>query len=465
MPDTQSRGDRKADRVDDLFSSVWGAVLQIDMLSGPAPAAVYLIAAAGLIAVLMWRPYRRWLVGAAVAAAAGVLVAVGLWLICVRWLDLFGGGLGIPTYAWLAGTIAGISIAAASLFRRGALRKAVSALTVVAVALAGVFAINAEFGLNRTVGNLLNVVADRPIRLTPPSADASKNPSEDSPLWKSWKAPAGMPVAGKTGTASIPNGTSGFTARPAGIYLPPAALVGDPPRLPVVLMLMGQPGNPDPSYIGRVLDAFAAKNHGLAPIVVVADQIGVKVADTGCVDSATYGRSRTYLVEDVVPWMRTHLNVLPDPRFWTIAGYSNGGQCAISLGAEHPDLFRTIISVSAEEYPGSSNPAQALKVLFGGDKERLEREKPVTLLSARQYPASTAVFTAAKDDPGYLAVARKLALAARGAGMNTQLRELEKGGHGVEALLGGLMDGFAIAYPVLGLSRPGAEASARGLGG
>jgi enterochelin esterase-like enzyme len=465
MPDTQSGGGREAVRVGDFFSSVWAAVLHVDMLSGPAPLVVYVAAASGVVAVLLWRFDRRWLVTAALAALAGALIAVGLWLVCVRWLDLFGGSLGVPTYAWLAAALAGLSVAAVSVFRRGGLRRTVSALTVVAVALAGVFAINAEFGINRTVGGMLNVVVDRPIRLTPPSTDATKGPTEASPLWQSWRPPADMPAAGKTGTASIPDSASGFAARPAGIYLPPAALVPDPPRLPVVLMLMGQPGTPDPGPIGRVLDAFAAKNHGLAPIVVVADQTGVKVADTGCVDSAAYGRSRTYLLEDVIPWMRTHLNVLPDPRFWTVAGYSNGGQCAISLGAEHPELFRTIISVSGEEYPGASNPARALATLFGGDRGRLEREKPVTLLSARQFPTSTAVFTAAKDDPRYLAVARKLAIAARGAGMNTQLRELDHGGHGIGALLDGLTDGFAVAYPVLGLSRPGSEASAGGLSG
>lgn len=448
--------------VDDLFASVRAAVLQVDMLSGPAPVLVYLAAATGLLAVLLWRPNRRWLLCSALAAVVGILAAVVLWLICVRWLDLFGGGLGLSTYAWLAATLAGVAIAMVSLVRRGALRRAVSAVTVIAVAVAGVFAINAEFGINRTIGNLLNVVVNSPIHLTPPSDD-SVTPSAGSPLWKTWHPPAEMPSAGRTGTASIPNTASGFPARPAGVYLPPAALVPHPPRLPVVLMMMGQPGSPDPGPISRVLDAYAAKNNGLAPIVLVADQTGEKVADTGCVDSPAYGRSRTYLLKDVVPWMRKHLNVLPDPRFWTVAGYSNGGQCAISLGAEHPELFRTIISVSGEEFPGASNPAHALTTLFGGDRQRMEREKPVSLLSMRQFPGSTAVFTATKDDPHYLEVARRLATAARAAGMNTQLRELDRGGHGAGALIGGLTDGFAVAYPVLGLSRPGVEASARGL--
>ncbi|MFJ4167594.1 alpha/beta hydrolase [Microbacterium sp. NPDC089698] len=442
----------------DFFSALWLGFLHVQILDGAVPVLVYLIAAGSILATLLWGPTKRWILTAALAAVAGGAVAVALWLVCVRWLDLFGGGLGAPTYIWLVATLAAVAIGIASLFRRGALRRLVAVVAIVSAAVAGTLGINTAFGLNSTVANLLNVVADKPVRLPAPAATLKATDARAAPLWESWAPPAGMPAKGSTGTVAIPSTRSGFNARSAGLYLPPAALTSAPPRLPVVLMLMGHPGNPDPLPISRVLDEYAAGNHGLAPIVIVADQVGADVKDTGCVDSPV-GKARSYLLQDVIPWMRANLNVSPDPRLWSIAGYSNGGQCAISLGAEHPEMFGTVISISGEEFPGATNPAEAVKRLFDGDAGKYEQAKPLTLLAQHRYSGTTAVFTAAKDDPKYLAVAQKFAAAAEAAGMTAHLRELPGGGHGAAALAGGLQAAFAIAYPALELSAPGKEAT------
>ena len=438
----------------DFFAALWAGFLHVQIVDGIVPVIVYVIAAGSVVATLLWGTTRRWILTAGAAAIAGASLAVVLWLVCVRWLDLFGGGLGTATYLWLAVTLAAVAVGVASLSRTGALRRTVAIIAIVSSAAAGTLGINAAFGLNRSIGNLLNIVAENPLPLPTRSATPGTPATRAEPLWKTWSPPADMPAQGRTGTVAIPNSVSGFTARSAGVYLPPAALTAAPPRLPVVLMLMGHPGNPDPVPISQVLDAYAADHRGLAPIVLVADQVGADVKDTGCVDSPV-GRTRTYLTQDVIPWMRSNLNVSPDPRFWTIAGYSNGGQCAISLGAEHPEMFGAVISISGEEFPGATNPADAVKRLFGGDARRYEQAKPLALLSQHRYSGTTAIFTAAVDDGHYLAVARKLAAAAQSAGMNTRLRELARGGHGIEALLGGLRAAFAVAYPVLELSRPG----------
>ncbi|UXW85910.1 alpha/beta hydrolase-fold protein [Microbacterium azadirachtae] len=445
----------------DFFSELWLGFLHVRIVDGVLPVIVYVLAGGGIVVTLLWGATRRSILIAALAGVGGGMLAVALWLVCVRWLDLFGGSLGMPTYLWLAAALSAVAVGTASLFRRGALRRTVAVVAIVSSIAAGTLGINAAFGLNRSIGNLLNIVVDQPLRLPAPTAAPERSPAPVRPLWETWTPPAGMPRAGHTGTVAIPNVESGFTARSAGVYLPPAALTANPPRLPVVLMLMGHPGNPDPAPIAQVLDAFAAANHGLAPIVVVADQVGADVKDTGCVDSRL-GKVRTYLLHDVIPWMRANLNVAADPRLWTVAGYSNGGQCAISLGAEHPELFGTVICVSGEEFPGASHPADALQHLFGGDAQKYEQAKPLALLQQHRYSGTTAVFTAAKDDPRYLDVAKKFAVAAQAAGMNAQLRELAGGGHGAAALTGGLRAAFAVTYPVLELSPPGREATATG---
>lgn len=140
----------------------------------------------------------------------------------------------------------------------------------------------------------------------------------------------------------IPGTLSGFTARPAGIYLPPAALVDSPPALPLVVMMMGQPGDPDPRFAAESLNEFAAQNRGLAPIIIVADQLGNSLVDDLCLDTARFGNAETYINKDVVDWARSNLNVIGDARHWTVAGYSHGGQCAISFGAKYPEIWGNI---------------------------------------------------------------------------------------------------------------------------
>ncbi|MFZ2481160.1 MAG: hypothetical protein WAW78_10895, partial [Propioniciclava sp.] len=103
----------------DFFAGLWSALLRVQIIDGPVPVVAYALAAVGLAVTLLWRPTRRSLLGALLGAVAGVLVAVGLWAVCIRWLNLFGVGLGLAIYALLAATLAGAGVAVAALFRRG----------------------------------------------------------------------------------------------------------------------------------------------------------------------------------------------------------------------------------------------------------------------------------------------------------------------------------------------------------
>ncbi|ERK70976.1 hypothetical protein N136_02673, partial [Leifsonia aquatica ATCC 14665] len=242
--------------------------------------------------------------------------------------------------------------------------------------------------------------------------------------------------------------------REAGLYLPPAARVAHPPTLPLVVMMMGQPGNPDPEPIAGVLDRFAASHHGLAPIVIVADQLGDPTHDTLCRDTKRFGAVETYITRDVPAWAEKNLAVTHDHRFWTVAGYSNGGLCALSFGIGHPDLFTNILDISGEEFPGAEHPDATLHDEFGGDQAAYDRAKPFTRLRASSFPGTTAIFTACADDPGYHAVALRASQLARAAGINSAFVSLPTGGHGIGALDGGLNGGFADLYPLLGLEAP-----------
>jgi enterochelin esterase-like enzyme len=327
----------------------------------------------------------------------------------------------------------------------------VAGIAVAVFAASGVVAVNAGFGINPTLGGLFGVVPADTIALPP--SDAGDDPP-DQPLYETWHAPADMPATGRVGTAEIPATVSGFDARPAGIYLPPAALVADAPALPVIVFMMGQPGNPDPSFLAATLDAYAAQHDGLAPIAVVADQVGANVVDTACADSTAYGNAETYITKDVVTWVKAHLHVIDDPRWWVIGGYSNGGGCAITFAAEHPELWKNVMDISGEPYPGSEQPDNIEKTVYGGSTQAFEASKPVNILAAHPgaYDGMTAAFTAGGDDPTYVTAAQTVSAAAQRAGMSVSLDIIPGAGHTGNALTSGLQITVGKMYPALGLS-------------
>ncbi|MFP3465340.1 alpha/beta hydrolase [Leifsonia sp. SIMBA_070] len=431
---------------------MFDGLLGVDVVDGPVPVVVFACALGLLAGVLLRRPTRGWLIRLAAAAAAGVLAAVVTWLVCIRWLNLFGESLGFGNYLWLAGAFVAVAVALVSIRRRPAWRTVVAIAAVPVFLLSAAIGINANYGLNRTVGSVLAIAVPRPVKLAPPPAVSE---AYDASLWKHWSPPADMPEHGLLGTAKIPATMSGFHARDAGLYLPPAAQVAHPPALPLIVMMMGQPGNPDPEPIGEVLDAYAATHHGLAPVVVVADQLGSPYQDTLCLDTATFGKAETYITRDVTAWAEKNLPVTKDHRFWTAAGYSNGGLCALSFAIDHPNLFSRILDISGEEFPGAEHPDATLKEAFHGDRAAYEATKPFVKLRTFSHPGMTAIFTACRDDPPYHHVALRAQAAARGAGIDSAFVDVPTGGHGRGALMGGLTGGIKLLYPVLGLEQPG----------
>ncbi|WP_419817846.1 alpha/beta hydrolase [Glaciibacter flavus] len=424
------------------------AIWSIEIIDGPVPWVVYGLAVVAFLYLLIRRPSVRWFAVALIGIVGGALVGLGL-VILVNSLDLFSPPLTIQSTAWIMATFAGIGLAIVNLWKSRWWRKLIACISIILFALVGTVGVNAYYGLNKTVGSLFGVVVDKPIDIHPINT-ATADPTQ--PVYKTWKPPADMPKTGKQGTQVIP--ASNFpTVRPAGIYLPPAALVKNAPPLPLVIMMMGYPGNPDPQYIGGVLDGLAAKNNGLAPIVIVADQIGTQ-GDPACADSKKFGAAESYITKDVVAWAKSNLNILKDPKYWTIAGYSNGGACAFKYGAQSPDLFRNIVDVSGDEFPGVETPADTTRNVFGGDKNAFEAQKPTSILAANpgRYATTTAVFTVGGNDPGFIPSAEKNSKAAAAAGMKTTYFVVPGAGHVVDALNGGLQKAFEVLYPVLGLS-------------
>ena len=439
------------------ISSIVHLLLRVRIIDGAFPVLVLEFAVLALLFLVARKWTIRRAVTAAAATVAGAIVAVAaLWFVTVT--VAFGVQLSLTTSMWVIATFSVTGLAIASFWSASWLRRLGGTLAIMGFVLAGIVGVNADFGLNPTLGALLGVSTQNTIALPSvlPTSSASPTPTilARGALWANWHAPAGMPSHGTVGQIVIPNTRSHFKARPAGLYLPPAALVQHPPPLPLVVMMMGQPGNPDPSFTQAVLDRFAARHHGLAPIVVVADQIGYPAVDPLCLNTARYGNAETYIEGDVVEWARTHLNVLQDAAHWTIAGYSNGGECALYFGAKYPTVWGNVLDISGEQYPGAERSTATPDSVFNGDVAAYEATWPQKILEHGHYPDTVGIFTVGSNDDQYRREAMAVVAYTTAAKWKTTYFEVLKGGHILGALNGGLAEGYRILYPRLGLTEP-----------
>lgn len=401
-----------------------GAIDQLSIVSGPVPVVVGVIAVIAFVA-LVWplsstpRSQIRRVAQLAAGAGTGALFGVSLVWLLVDVLDVLHVGLSVGSRAWITITTTGIGIAIASLIGSRWGRRVIAAGSVLVFLCVGVLGVNADIGQYPTVGSAIGSSTVQPI--PPRFLGGTGSTAVSRPLWSSWQAPSSLPAAGLVGTAIIPATVSGFVARPAFVYLPPAALVDHPPTLPVIVMMSGQPGSPqnvfEAGHLEKVFNTFALSHGGLAPIVVVPDQLGSPNINPMC-SNAWAGNVETYLTVDVPNWIRGHLGVARASSSWAIAGWSQGGTCAIQLGAGHPEIFGNIIDISGESVPSLGTVDQTVSRGFAGNRANYNARRPADIIAARApYQSMVAVFGWGQGDSKFGPGLNELAQRARSAAM------------------------------------------------
>ncbi|KQR44592.1 hypothetical protein ASF82_14365 [Frigoribacterium sp. Leaf164] len=443
-------------------------LLTLPLTSTPLLAVVYGVAL--VLAVLVaWPPRRRrraadtaaapsprrWWRRVLLAAVAGAaLGALGSWVLGDL-LDVAGVP---PTWvdrAWFSGVLAAVAVAVAALVRTSAAKRVVAGLGVVVFVTAGALAINRDAGAYPTLAAALGESTIAPLSWSE-SATGSAPGALDPQLYASWTPPADMPAHGRYGTVHIPGTVSGFPARDAVVWLPPAALVADPPPLPVVVMMSGQPASPEAVVTAgglvTTLEAYAAADHGLAPIAVVPDQLSADDHNPMCVDGAL-GNSATYVTTDVVDYVTSHYRVATGPRAWAIGGFSQGGTCSIQFGSARPDLFGSIVDVSGEVGPSLGSVEQTVADGFAGDRAAYDAAQPQAIMAAHAPYADTAAFFAVGGgDPTFGAAMAANSSAAEAAGMHVTRWVSPGTGHDWTTATRGFAVGIGDLYPRWGLS-------------
>lgn len=420
----------------------WGQ--SISLIDGPVFAVSYALTGALLIALLVPDAHlrvgrRRFGLVVAAGALGGAAVGAALVLVLGDWMDVFGVALTPVVRVGDIVAFAALGVAVGNILTGRRRRIIAAALAVVLTGWCLFLTINVDFGQYRTVGALLGTEYAAPLAL-PPHLD------DPTPL-SEWSAPADLPAVGIAGRVDIPTDHAEFAPRPGVVYLPPAALVDDPPALPVVIAMSGQPGSPVDMFssarLPSIADAIARENHGVAPIIVVPDQLGSPGVNPMCVDSPA-GDTETYLTRDLPLWIAQNLNVTDDRTGWTIAGFSQGGTCSIQLGAGDPEVFGSIIDVAGERMPSLGDPAKTIALGFGGDEQAYLRAGPESVLSENApYPDSVAIFVSGETDERYTAYVDAVAAAARDAGMDVRSVIAPGSGHDWNTAHFGFEVGFA----------------------
>ena len=411
----------------------WGWATRLSLVSGPLHVVLMAVTAVCLIGLLTLRHDRGWwrlrVPLAVLAAVALVGLLVGALTVLKPWPD----PLPPPVLIWIGVGFLGISLLVLGWRGRRHRVRALAVLAAALVVLGAADGVDTYFGAFPTVDAALQlapydqVAAASVLRHTGSSPSAVAAP----PSVQSWRPPADMPQNGAVTQVDIPATRSGFPARAAWLYLPPAYRLPVHPLMPVLILIGGQPGGTrdwlDGGQLAQQMDQWAAAHGGLAPVVVMPDALGSPTANPLCMDSAL-GKADTYLSSDVVSWVTSSLQVQPDHAHWAVGGFSYGGTCALQLAVAHPDLFPTFFDVSGQESPTLGGHAHTVAATFGGDERAFAAVDPLQELAARPEPGSAGFLVVGAQDGAYRREQLAVASAARAAGVAITYQELP-GGH------------------------------------
>ncbi|WP_243841373.1 esterase family protein [Mycobacterium sp. DL592] len=422
-------------------------VLMLDwpLLSGPLPRVLQIagiVAATWLLVRTLKGPARPpakttacviYLTVAVAVTVAGDELARNVW-------KLFPDRIPVSVLMWAGAAVFTLCLAAS--LAVSAERWPVSAglvVSIVIVLTACANQVNALFAAYPTPRDALGIARPDDVALP---ALRTQTPARDmtGPLERSWTPPPSLPTRGKLSSADIPGTVSGFVARRAKIYLPPAYFGDIQPRLPVLVLLTGQPGTPQ-DWVGagklvRIMDDFAGAHRGLAPIVVVPDPTGGPFRDPLCLNSPL-GNVDAYLATDVPAWIRTHLSVDLRSSAWAVAGASYGGTCALQLGTNHADVYPSFIDIAGSAEPTLGDRRRTVTEVFSGDETAFRRVNPLDLLNIRRYPESAAAIVVGDADYDSRGDATRVHEATAAAGMQSHLTELH-GAHDWRVFSAGL---------------------------
>ena len=158
-----------------------------------------------------------------------------------------------------------------------------------------------------------------------------------------------------------------------------------------------------------------ARTPGLATIVVVADPLGSQLAQTICVDSVA-GNAFTYLSVDVPTWIRSTLQVDPDPPPLGRRRQVGRRNVRTATRGQRPDRVPTFLDISGRDEPTVGTRQQTVDQFFGGDPAAFSATNPIDVLGRIRFPNTVGTVVAGSTDRVYGPQAQRILAATAAAG-------------------------------------------------
>jgi enterochelin esterase family protein len=131
------------------------------------------------------------------------------------------------------------------------------------------------------------------------------------------------------------------------VYTPPQYPASSSTRYPVLLLLPGTPGNEADWTLGggfaHILFDNLIAARKMPPTIVVMHASDVLPSGTRAAHLQAF---EPIVVKELLPEVKQRYRVENRPEHWAIAGLSLGGEFAMTVGLRHPELFRSVGSIS-----------------------------------------------------------------------------------------------------------------------
>jgi enterochelin esterase-like enzyme len=141
------------------------------------------------------------------------------------------------------------------------------------------------------------------------------------------------------------------------VYTPPDYESSRSRQYPALVLLPGTPGDENDWTSGggfaEVMFDNLIASGGMVPMVIVMHASDVLDRPGQRRGDENLGEFEAILVNELLPLVRRRYRVSADPRSWAIAGLSLGGEFGMYAGLKHPELFRTVASISGSLVPSS----------------------------------------------------------------------------------------------------------------
>lgn len=295
--------------------------------------------------------------------------------------------------------------------------------------LATVFGVNAAIGYAPTVASL-GQLAGLSALGTPfaaaefPTAGQARQQTSDllpSPLW-----PTGP---GRVVYFTLGNPALQIPSSRHYVYLPPG-YGRDQRRYPVVYLLHGHPGGSEDwmrsGRAARTMDLLV-NQRVLPPMIIVSPDVTAGLSrDSSCLDAVDGPQITTFLLQDIIGWVDTHLQTKAERTQRSLGGMSSGGYCTLDVGVQHADRFSVLLALVPYGDPGVS----VLQPILGGRKDLFDAHSPSLYLPKVVPAGPLSIFLDSGDaDPAELRRVRALYDLIRQRGWDAEFRVEPGQGH------------------------------------